>query len=409
MRNCCGQTGSAILSAACKYAVSFDPVRMAGQTQYRMMTTPVVESTYQTASGHIAEYVLSLEPGCLATTFETYDELGRKLKLEEDYLSGRHLVLVFLNSFDTATNLDILKAFSAKQADFERLHCAVLAVSANSNARENLELKRQANFAWPVLGDASGQVFAGYGLHKLHGPAHRSVLLTPLRQVRTWHDAVETVNGSIEDMLKMMQDHSATVSDRWSTPFAPVLQVPNVLSSAECAQAIESFETGTPFFVRPPRPNEYEGTFKVPVYEHNRQDRIDSIVQDKNLSDMLDKRIWGRVIPMIQKAFAFTVTRRELLHIARYAGERNGVDMGHRDNTEPAGAHRRFALSLNLNDDFEGAEIFFKEFSQHGYKPSAGSALVFSSSLLHEVGAITRGTRYVLITNLFNDESIGKR
>ena len=38
--------------------------------------------------------------------------------------------------------------------------------------------------------------------------------------------------------------------------------------------------------------------------------------------------------------------------------------MGHRDNNEASVAHRRFAVTINLNSKFyEGAEFKFPEFS----------------------------------------------
>jgi predicted 2-oxoglutarate/Fe(II)-dependent dioxygenase YbiX len=71
-----------------------------------------------------------------------------------------------------------------------------------------------------------------------------------------------------------------------------------------------------------------------------------------------------------------------------------------------ATAHRRFALSLNLNDDYEGGDVVFKEYNNVGYKGSAGAALIFSSALLHEVRETTRGVRYTLISHFFNDQSL---
>jgi predicted 2-oxoglutarate/Fe(II)-dependent dioxygenase YbiX len=73
--------------------------------------------------------------------------------------------------------------------------------------------------------------------------------------------------------------------------------------------------------------------------------------------------------------------------------------MGHRDNMEPPGAHRRFALSVSLNDDYEGGGISFREFSPKAYRVPAGTAMVFSSSLLHEVEETTEGVRYNLISH----------
>ncbi len=43
------------------------------------------------------------------------------------------------------------------------------------------------------------------------------------------------------------------------------------------------------------------------------------------------------------------------------------------------------------------------EFSPKGYRVPAGSAMGFSSSLLHEVQETTQGVRYNLISHLFND------
>lgn len=195
----------------------------------------------------------------------------------------------------------------------------------------------------------------------------------------------------------------------WQPDHPPVLLVPNVLSPEECTGLIESFETGGPFTVRPPRPGELPGDYKMPVYEHHRQDRVDHVIKDQNTLKFLDQRIFSRVTPQIQRAFAYEVTRREDLHIARYVGERGGNPMGHRDNVSAATAYRRFALSLNLNDDYQGGEVMFKEYGDLGYKSEPGTALVFSSALLHEVQETTKGIRYTLISHFFNEASLPPR
>ena len=55
-------------------------------------------------------------------------------------------------------------------------------------------------------------------------------------------------------------------------------------------------------------------------------------------------------------------------------------------------------MSLNLNDDFEGGELVFPEYAAVRVSPPAGAAAVFSCSLLHAVGPVTRGRRYALTT-----------
>jgi predicted 2-oxoglutarate/Fe(II)-dependent dioxygenase YbiX len=81
----------------------------------------------------------------------------------------------------------------------------------------------------------------------------------------------------------------------------------------------------------------------------------------------------------------------------------------HRDNTTKGTAHRRFALSLNLNDDFEGGELSFPEYGPRSYKMPAGCAVIFSGSLLHKVSPVTRGRRYAFLPFLYDDAAAALR
>jgi predicted 2-oxoglutarate/Fe(II)-dependent dioxygenase YbiX len=78
---------------------------------------------------------------------------------------------------------------------------------------------------------------------------------------------------------------------------------------------------------------------------------------------------------------------------------------GHRDNTTKGTAHRRFAVSVNLNDDYEGGEIGFPEYGPRRFKPPVGGAVVFSCSLLHAVSRMTRGHRYAFLPFLYDEEA----
>ncbi len=50
-----------------------------------------------------------------------------------------------------------------------------------------------------------------------------------------------------------------------------------------------------------------------------------------------------------------------------YDAAEGGHFSPHRDNTTPGTAHRRFAISINLNDDFEGGEVSFPEYGPRGF------------------------------------------
>jgi predicted 2-oxoglutarate/Fe(II)-dependent dioxygenase YbiX len=80
----------------------------------------------------------------------------------------------------------------------------------------------------------------------------------------------------------------------------------------------------------------------------------------------------------------------------------------HRDNTTKGTAHRRFAVSLNLNTgEYDGGLLRFPEFGQQTYTAPAGGAVVFSCSLLHEATPVTEGRRYVYLPFLY-DEAAAK-
>ena len=364
--------------------------------------------TYQISAPSIRPYVQPLWPGALAMPFETRDEQGRKLGLADDHLSGHFLLLAFLGDPSREVAVPLLRSLADLEAPLEAVNATVIAVSASSDAAHNRQLKREAGFPWPVVCDSSGGTFASYGLHKVSDQFARLVLITPYRQIRTWFDLEEGAGPALKTIMELMKNSQAAEELRWSPPHAPILVVPNVLSPEECGKLVESVETDTPFMVRRPGPGEITGNYKIPVYEYDRQDRVDLIIKDPNTLAFLDERLFSRVTPMIKKAFAFDVTRREDLHIARYVGNREGFEIGHRDNTSPPGAHRRFALSMSLNDDYEGGEIEFNEFSPKGYRVPAGTAMVFSSSLLHEVKETTAGVRYNLISHLFNETTLAR-
>jgi len=358
--------------------------------------------TYQISSPAIRPYVQTLWPGALALPIDTRDEQGRKISMADDHLSGHFLLLAFLGDPQGDTAVPLLQSLAGLEPQLEAANASVIAISASSDAAHNRHLKRAAGFPWPIVGDAAGGFFAAYGMHKGTDQADRLVLVTPYRQIRAWFDLEEDEGSTLKVIMDILENAKAAEELRWSPPHAPVLIVPNVLSPEECGKLVESVETDTPFMVRQPRPGEVGGNYRIPVYDHNRQDRVDLIIKDPNTLAFLDERLFGRVTPMIKKAFAFDVTRREDLHIARYVGKREGIAIGHRDNMEPPGAHRRFALSMSLNDDYEGGEITFREFSPKGYRVPAGTAMVFSSSLLHEVQETTSGVRYNLISHLFS-------
>jgi len=99
----------------------------------------------------------------------------------------------------------------------------------------------------------------------------------------------------------------------------------------------------------------------------------------------------------------FKPTRMERYIVSCYAAEDGGHFRAHRDNTTRGTAHRRFAVSINLNSDFGGGEVSFPEYGPRSFKAPPGGAVVFSRSLLHAVSKVTRGCRFAFLPFLYDD------
>ena len=90
--------------------------------------------------------------------------------------------------------------------------------------------------------------------------------------------------------------------------------------------------------------------------------------------------------------------------MACYSAGEGGHFRSHRDNTTKGTAHRRFAVSINLNpDEYEGGDLCFPEFGTHTYLPPLGGCVVFSCSLMHEAKPVTRGERYAFLPFLYDE------
>lgn len=75
-----------------------------------------------------------------------------------------------------------------------------------------------------------------------------------------------------------------------------------------------------------------------------------------------------------------------------------------------AGArHRRFAVTINLNQDYDGCDLMFPEFGRRTTRAPLGGAVVFSTGALHQVMPITRGRRYAFIPFLYGEEEARQR
>jgi predicted 2-oxoglutarate/Fe(II)-dependent dioxygenase YbiX len=188
--------------------------------------------------------------------------------------------------------------------------------------------------------------------------------------------------------------------------WAPVLMAPNILEPALCERLVEHHrETGgePSGFMR-----EVNGK-TVLITDPNHKMRRDREIDDEPLCAILRARILARLVPMVKRTFQFQATRMERYIVGAYtAGE--GHFRPHRDNTTKGTAHRRFAVTINLNSgDYDGGDLRFPEYGGRTYRAPTGGAVVFSCSLLHEATPVTRGTRYAFLPFLYDDAAARQR
>jgi predicted 2-oxoglutarate/Fe(II)-dependent dioxygenase YbiX len=173
---------------------------------------------------------------------------------------------------------------------------------------------------------------------------------------------------------------------------APVLVLPRVFEPEFCRRLIELWSSGE-------RADGGVSSRYGNVMAADRKRTEDHIVRDATLNKEISDRLAYRIGPELAKAFGWDWEFAFDAHvIISYSAEGGHYFRAHRDNSAPQTADRAFAVSLNLNDDFEGGELVFPEYGPTRYKPKAGAAAVFSCSLLHEALPVTRGRRFVVTT-----------
>lgn len=246
--------------------------------------------------------------------------------------------------------------------------------------------------------DVEGRIHGAYGVTP-DGAGAVTVLDANLRVVAVHPlDHLDAVVASVADTAWVRQHEQ---DDAIMRQHAPVLLVRDALVGDLCRRVVAAWESGDT--VETGVEATAEGGRRE-VGDTQRKRRRDLTVTDADLLRTLTDHIGRRIMPELTRAFAYQATRFEGFKIGCYDEDSHGFFAPHRDNLSPATAHRRFALTLNLNEDYEGGELRFPEYGHQRYRPAPGEALVFSGSLLHEVLPVTRGRRFVLLSFLFNED-----
>jgi predicted 2-oxoglutarate/Fe(II)-dependent dioxygenase YbiX len=182
------------------------------------------------------------------------------------------------------------------------------------------------------------------------------------------------------------------------TAHPPVLLVDDVLPPGCCQSLIQYWSTG----------KRYDGRVGGQVYDPTSKVRTDCILYG-TASAEVDQLLARKLLPEIHKVFNIKITRREPYKVGMYSAEKGGFFRPHRDNFEPRMIYRRLAVSINLNNGFEGGGVIFPEYANDTYCAAPGSALVFPCTLVHGVTPVTRGERFMMVGFLYSEEEHQRR
>jgi hypothetical protein len=177
---------------------------------------------------------------------------------------------------------------------------------------------------------------------------------------------------------------------------APILVLPSVFEPDFCDQLVSLYDEGLARDSGFMRDN-------VEVFDYSFKRRRDYFIEDEAARQIILKRITQCVLPDIRRLFFMKITRMERYLIGCYSAEEEAHFRPHRDNGQAVTAHRRFALSVALNDDFEGGELVFPEYNARPHRIPKGWCIVFPCAILHAVTRVTTGRRYVFLPFLYDD------
>ena len=316
-------------------------------------------------------------------------------------VAGRCIILVFLGRPSSGETAQIVREVRAHRDAFDDKLASLFFVVGDALDIDRYAI-RQETPGIRYFMDYDNRIATAYGFADPGAPSVRCGVTVLDRTLRGLQSVVvregHPIIGRILEGLHRLEDFFTTFK---SLNHAPVLVLERIFEPSFCRALIDYYNANQPKdsgFMR-----EQDG-FTVGRIDHGFKRRQDVTITDERLVQAAMGRIFRRLVPQIRKAFQFEVTRMDRNLVACYDAERGGFFRPHRDNTTKGTAHRRFAVTLNLNsEEFEGGELRLPEFGDRSYRAPTGGAIVFSCALLHEALPVTAGKRYAFLPFLYNE------
>jgi predicted 2-oxoglutarate/Fe(II)-dependent dioxygenase YbiX/peroxiredoxin len=318
--------------------------------------------------------------------------------------AGRWVVLSFVGSLAapraTAEVAELGRLSAAFSEDHLIIGCVFTGQASDTDSLID-SLGAISSGTLSFLADRDGAVSRSFGAAEMP----RTIILDPM--LRAVADIAWDIPQGHADMVRNVLQGLPRVDDSAGVPmFAPALMVPRVFSFGICDFLIQFYETqgavdsGFQFDI--------DGK-TVTLSDWRLKRRSDVAVGVPEVRELIRDHIVRRLVGPIERYFQFKVTRMDRYVVACYDSAVAAHFHRHRDNINAGAQHRRFALSINLNKDFEGGDLAFPEFGTKAYRPSEGGALVFSCGALHQVTPLTKGKRYAFLAFMYGEEDAIRR
>ena len=314
--------------------------------------------------------------------------------------AGRWVLLSFLGAPDNPRVDDEVAALMREAELFNEDHLVVWGVFT-APPRDPAKYTALCGKAFSFIADYDGAISRAFGAFN----SRRTVVLDPLLRAIAnipW-DYPQGHAASVAALLRGLP----SVDDGAGVPLvAPVLIVPRVLDFPLCDFLVQFYEknggSDSGFLL------DVDGKTAT-VLDYRLKRRHDLLIAAPELRDMLRQRIVCRLLPELQRFFQFEATRMDRHLVSCYDSALGGHFYRHRDNINAGAQHRRFAVTINLNKDYDGGDLIFPEFGRRTYRAPVGGAVVFSCGALHQVTPVTRGKRYAFLAFLYGEADAAKR
>jgi len=321
-------------------------------------------------------------------------------RMDLHVFAGRWVVLCFMGSpADPRVDSELTELVRQSSLFHEdRLIVRVVFTAPPSDPAKYLAM---GNDALAFITDYDGAISRAF--HAFDRP--RTVVLDPM--LRAIADIPWDYPDGHAQTVRQLLSGLPSVDDAAGVPMlAPALIVPRVFDFPLCEFLMQFYDQeggqDSGFYL------DVAGK-TTSVLDYKLKRRHDLVIAHPQLREIIRSQIIRRLLPAIERYFQFQATRIDRYIVACYDAEIGGHFHRHRDNMNAGAQHRRFAVSINLNKDYEGCDLLFPEFGRRTYRAPYGGAIVFSCGALHEVTPVTRGRRYAFLSFLYSEADAAVR